>query len=508
MIHAGSTSPSDCGTDIAAIANNTTPCTPRGVRDIEIDPSDPDTLYAASYARGVWRSTDSGDTWTQIKPSLNATIGTTRPDIAVTRLPDGKTRMYVGEGTPAPSSTAGSTAATTSHGRAGLHPADERRSVDSGLAHVQLLHRPVLVRQLRLHAAGPAGRRVPRRLVPVRRGRHNGPYVANHRAVLRSTDAGMNFTDMTMDSTDVDHPNGMHPDQHRLVTNPRNPSQFFEASDGGIIRSSGQFADRSSDCDSRGLAEPYLSRCHELLSAIPTRLESMNRGLGTIQFQSLSVSPFDSGRAAGWDAGQRNVGELRKHPHVAPDLLGRRRPVGLRRGQSALPLPHVLRRVAGRELLRRRDHGLELDRRPDLRDSGNQFYVAIICDPVVPRTMYAGAGTATSGGNTVVRTKTHGMGTMTLAELRQHCNELTGDFAVPCGDWVELGPTALTAAGWGDRAAVRWPRSSVRQRTRRRSGPRPRTAACSSRTTRTRIRRATSRSSGSTSLRRTIQTGT
>ena len=127
----------------------------------------------------------------------------------------------------------------------------------------------------------------------------NGPYVANHRAVLRSTDAGMNFTDMTMDSTDVDHPNGMHPDQHRLVTNPRNPSQFFEASDGGIIRSSGQFADRSSDCDSRGLAEPYLSRCHELLSAIPTRLESMNRGLGTIQFQSLSVSPFDSGELQG-----------------------------------------------------------------------------------------------------------------------------------------------------------------------------------------------------------------
>ena len=119
------------------------------------------------------------------------------------------------------------------------------------------------------------------------------PYVANHRAVLRSTNAGESFTDMTMDATDVDHPTGMHPDQHRLVTNPRNPGQFFEASDGGIIRNTGQFVDKSSDCDSRGLAEPYLSRCHGLLSAIPTRLESMNRGLGTLQFQSLSVSPFD-----------------------------------------------------------------------------------------------------------------------------------------------------------------------------------------------------------------------
>jgi len=43
------------------------------------------------------------------------------------------------------------------------------------------------------------------------------------------------------------------------------------------------------------------------------------------------------------------------------------------------------------------------------------------------------------------------MGSMTLQELRQHCNELTGDFAVPCGDWTELGTTALVDAAWGNR---------------------------------------------------------
>jgi hypothetical protein len=57
-------------------------------------------------------------------------------------------------------------------------------------------------------------------------------------------------------------------------------------------------------------------------------------------------------------------------------------------------------------------------------------------------------------GRTVYRTKTSGLGTMTLAELRQHCNEWFGDFppTVTCGDWAELGPTRLTSATWGDRS--------------------------------------------------------
>ncbi len=83
---------------VRAIANNATPCSPRGVRRVVFDPSNPNIVYAASYARGVWRSSDGGATWTQIKPSLNAAITTTRPEIAVTTLPNGKTRMYVGEG--------------------------------------------------------------------------------------------------------------------------------------------------------------------------------------------------------------------------------------------------------------------------------------------------------------------------------------------------------------------------------------------------------------------------
>ena len=453
MIHNGSTSPSDCGADILLIANNATPCSPRGVRDIEIDPVDPDTIYAASYARGVWRSSDSGNTWTQIKPSLNSAIGTTRPDIAVALLPNGDTRMYVGEGH------------TSAVEYSRLYRSDDVRT-----------GAPVFTQLTSDDPATPAWHTFnfctgqcwydnfvyspPGQPDTVFLGGSyqydedgtNGPYVANHRAVLRSTNAGESFTDMTMDGTDVDHPNGMHPDQHRLVTNPRNPNQFFEASDGGIIRNTGHFVDKSSDCDSRGLSEPYLSRCHELLSAIPTRLESMNRGLATIQFQSLSVSPFDNGELQG---GTQDNGTWENYgsTHVWLQTFWGDG------GQSGFDAadPHF------------RFHTF-FDASPDVNFSdgaitdwnwiadpiygqgGNQFYVAIVSDPVVPRTMYAGSSTNVNHQNTVVRTKTHGMGTMTLAELRQHCNELTGDFAVPCGDWVELGPTPLTAAGWGDRA--------------------------------------------------------
>ena len=44
----------------------------------------------------------------------------------------------------------------------------------------------------------------------------------------------------------VNSPNGIHPDQHAIVVNPSNLTQIFEGSDGGVIRTSGAFADISS----------------------------------------------------------------------------------------------------------------------------------------------------------------------------------------------------------------------------------------------------------------------
>ena len=41
---------------------------------------------------------DAGTTWVQIKKSLDSTNSAMRPEMTVTTLPNGKTRMYVAEG--------------------------------------------------------------------------------------------------------------------------------------------------------------------------------------------------------------------------------------------------------------------------------------------------------------------------------------------------------------------------------------------------------------------------
>src|SRR6266849_3831425 len=73
---------------------------------------------------------------------------------------------------------------------------------------------------------------------------------SNGRAIQRSTDAGVSFTDMTNDTQSP--PLGMHPDQHAIVFVPGRPDIAIIGSDGGVVRTSGAFANASSRCDTRG----------------------------------------------------------------------------------------------------------------------------------------------------------------------------------------------------------------------------------------------------------------
>jgi hypothetical protein len=147
---------------------------------------------------------------------------------------------------------------------------------------------------------------------------------SNGRAVIYSNTAGdpdaassmRTFTDLTMDST-INHPpwcafapyfdngcenapNGIHPDEHVIGVNPANPTQIFEGSDGGMIRTSGQFADVSSQCDSQfrngGAPLPSTSgsytACKRLLSRVPTLVEHIDRKYSsTLQFINVAINP-------------------------------------------------------------------------------------------------------------------------------------------------------------------------------------------------------------------------
>ena len=150
---------------------------------------------------------------------------------------------------------------------------------------------------------------------------------SNGREVLYSTTAGdpdgannlRTFTDLSYDARDtvapwcayapyfaqgcLRAPNGIHPDQHEIVVNPGNPTQIFEASDGGMIRTSGTFADISSQCDdpfrNGGAPLPPTSgsyaACKRLLSRVPAALDHVNNTLSsTLQFINVAINPSNS----------------------------------------------------------------------------------------------------------------------------------------------------------------------------------------------------------------------
>jgi len=154
---------------------------------------------------------------------------------------------------------------------------------------------------------------------------------SNGRAVLLSTDGGLTFSDLTQDG-DPTHAEGMHPDQHALVTVPGDPLQFIAGSDGGIIRSDGQFADISAKCDARGLDAADTAFCKSLLSRVPNQLIDLNGGLDTLQVpEPVRERATSEEPAPGRNAGQRHVPVQRVEPDLAANHLRRRWPVRLQR---------------------------------------------------------------------------------------------------------------------------------------------------------------------------------
>ena len=91
----------DGGATFTLLNGGSLPFVLRGVTDVKLDPSDHNTIYAAQFGQGVYRSTNGGSSWTQIFAIVNpanAANAIERYSLAPTTLPNGKTRIYLGVG--------------------------------------------------------------------------------------------------------------------------------------------------------------------------------------------------------------------------------------------------------------------------------------------------------------------------------------------------------------------------------------------------------------------------
>ena len=428
----------------------------RGVTSAKIDPLNSQVIYAAAYQQGIWRSMNGGTSFEKIFHPTSYSLNTDRTEFAVTEK-NGHTRLYAGDG-----AQGGSGAGVTS---SKFFRAD---SVDAKAA-AELVGGVNNIGWLSLTSSNPSnphfgtydfctGQCWYDQFVYTPAGYPDIVYLggsfqygeygwmSNGRGVLLSTDAGETFTDVSWDASSDTAPNGMHPDHHALVTNPSNPYTFFEGSDGGLMRSSGEFKDVSYLCTSRGVFEPYLTACRQLLSRVPSHLFSLNKGLSTLQFQSLAVNPLDAKHLMG---GTQDNGtfETTGSAVVWPQIMyGDGGQSGFSSGNGALRFNSFFGQFHDANFQNGDPTKWVVISGPIAASpETSAFYAPIIADPNP-----AAAGTIFQGSESVWRTQDWGGN---QAYLEANCAEFTtSGTKTSCGNFVRIGPK-LTAATLGTRAS-------------------------------------------------------
>src|SRR4051794_3296803 len=453
-----------------------------GVNKIVLDPRDPSTVYAAIFGHGVWRSSariERGDaSFKQVFVTRNPddTFGD-RTEFDLATIDGGKgptTRAYVGDSSDdegiselwrsdavdqpaaklvkaaknASPWTLLSNAAPGSRGFSSYRFCQDQCGYDMGVyADPANPDTVVLIGSMNYDELQVFG----------------GNQRTNGRAVIRSTDAGTSFSDMTNDATVRPGADtsllaggvfGMHPDQHALAFDPFNTRFFFVGSDGGVVRVNGQFTDRTADCRARGLTGNDLKLCRQVLRAVPVRTDSLNDSLRTLQYQSVSLNPaaerddllggtqdngtwafnptasaatpFDAFESVGGDGGQSAVdlGGPKIHTYFGSSMDAN---FGSDGGDTDSP--------EGWDYISQPMDDANAD--PDNPEAFS-FYVPLTKDPKV-------AGTLFTGGEFVWRTKDDGGDRV---QLDAHCNELRFDGSIRCGDWQRIG--AKLSANPGD----------------------------------------------------------
>ena len=435
-----------------------------GVTGLKYDPNTPGTIFASMAGYGMWRSQNNGSTWQQIFIDSSDVVnsgGVTprRYEFATANLGGGKTRIYLYEGTNSGGSLyrvddASVSAATLSGGgNAGWTKLSSTSSSNPGFISNNICNGQCWYD---LYVVSPAGQ--PDTVVIggvmeynelITRTSH--PW-SNGRAVLRSTDAGVHFTDMTGDNTSRSggylwNYENMHPDQHAAAFDPSNPNIMFFGSDGGIIRTDGTWSSQASQCGtSRGLTGQTLLNCQQVLSVIPTELIPMNSGLETLQFQSLAVDANDPLNDLIGGTQDNGTPSYTGGPDWNLTMEGDGGDSGIDPGNGNIHF-HTYTGTQTETNF----HG----NNPQTWDwtgdtmlfsgEGSAFYAPMLQDPVTSGQIFAGM-------QHVWRTQDSG-GSQSF--LDAHCNSPglfgTSDqlFTGNCGDYTPLGANALTSTAYG-----------------------------------------------------------
>ena len=431
----------------------------RGVTRVKLDPLNSQVVYASAYQQGIWRSNDGGASFEQIFYPTSYLLDTDRTEFDVT-VKDGHTRIYAGDGAQGDYGQPGATysrffradevdtksaadlvSAPDNSGWASLTNSDP---ANPHFATYNYCTGQCLYDQYVFTPAGYPD------IVYLGGSYQYGEFgwMSNSRGALLSTDAGETFTDVSWDASSDTAPNGMHPDHHVLITKPDDPYTFFDGSDGGLVRSSGDFKDVSYLCDTRGVFEPYLTACRQLLSRVPKHLYSLNKGLSTLQFQSLSVNPANPKNLMG---GTQDNGtfETTGSAVVWPQIIyGDGGQSGFNAANPALRFNSFYGQNHDANFQNGDPTKWVIISGPIVSSSeSSAFYAPIIADPNP-----VAAGTIFEGSQSVWRTQDWGGD---QAYLEANCQEFTAPSNNPnCGDFIRIGPagnTNLTAASYGTR---------------------------------------------------------
>ena len=322
---------------------------------------------------------------------------------------------------------------------------------------------------------------------------------ANGRALLRSierrgaaavsTDAGATWSDLTRTAIRTRAPNGIHPDQHAIVVDARQAEHRRSSARTAASSARAASSPTSRPSATRGARTRRISRyCQSLLSAVPTQSNSMNRGLSTLQFQSLSVSPQHPTALQGGTQDNGTWREQRARRRLDSDHLRRRRPVRLQRRRTRPALQHVHRAGERRELPRTAIRRSGCHRRRPIITSpeGAYFYPPVHRGSETAQTAARSSRDRSASGGRRTGAATRRSWRRTAPSSRRRPRQpalrrLRADRAAAQDEPHGTRTRPTTAAATAPAATS--PRSSG-PATRARSGRRPVPAVCSSRTTR------------------------